>query len=249
MNVLKMIRTALAVFILLVASISGGHAAALQKINLAAGWFWGVEAGLQKIKGVTTIVGYTGGTFNNPNYRDVCGGRTGHAEAVQVSYDPDNVSLEEILHKFWDINAPSIPEPAQGQYRSAIFFYSKEQEAIARKELAKLEASKRQKIYTEIRPASVFYRAEEYHQNYYKKTGFAGCRIWIALIARAIKVCWSDRETQNFTQLLDQWSDTKGTVLSFCCWPKRWKLFEICATWKGSTITRSDRVAKEMLHV
>jgi peptide-methionine (S)-S-oxide reductase len=127
---------------------------------------------------VKTIVGYTGGTFQNPTYRDVCGGRTGHAEAVQVSYEPDKVSLEQILHKFWELNAPTFPEPVRGQYRSAVFFYTKEQEAIARKELAKLEASRKRKIYTEITPASEFYKAEEYHQNYEKKHGFAGCRIF-----------------------------------------------------------------------
>ena len=125
-----------------------------------------------------TIVGYTGGTFQNPTYGDVCSGRTGHAEAVQVSYDSDKVSLEQILHKFWEMNAPIYPQSKLGQYRSAIFFYTKEQETIARRELVKLEAHMKQKIYTEIVPASEFYRAEDYHQNYYKKCGLAPCRLF-----------------------------------------------------------------------
>jgi peptide-methionine (S)-S-oxide reductase len=123
-------------------------------------------------------VGYTGGTSRNPTYGDVCSGQTGHAEAVQVSYDPDKVPLDKILHKFWEMNTPTFQESTRGQYRSAIFFYSKEQEVMAREELAKLEASSKRKIYTQILPASDFYRAEEYHQNYYKKHGVAACRLF-----------------------------------------------------------------------
>jgi peptide-methionine (S)-S-oxide reductase len=88
----------------------------------------------------------------------------------------DTEGLEQILHKFWEINTPTSPHSSQGQYRSAIFFYTKDQEAIARHELAKLEAQRKHKVYTQILPASEFYRAEDYHQNYYKKLGVPPCR-------------------------------------------------------------------------
>jgi len=95
---------------------------------------------------------------------------------VQVVYEPAKVSLEQILAKFWSLNKPEMVN--SGQYRSAIFFYNKDQESVAHKELAKLEASVHHKVYTEIAPATEFYKAEEYHQNYYKKNGVAACRVF-----------------------------------------------------------------------
>jgi peptide-methionine (S)-S-oxide reductase len=178
MKTSKVMKSSLTACAILFATINSCQAGTLQKVNLAAGWFWGVEAGLQQINGVKTVVGYTGGTFKKPTYQDVCSGQTGHAEAVQVSYDPEKVPLEKILHKFWEMNMPTYAESNRGQYRSAIFFYTKDQEASARLELAKLEESSKRKIYTQILPASDFYRAEEYHQNYYRKHGVAACRLF-----------------------------------------------------------------------
>jgi peptide-methionine (S)-S-oxide reductase len=149
----------------------------MQKATFAAGCFWGVEATFRKVDGVVeTMVGYTGGDTANPSYEEVCGGRTGHAEAVQLQFDPARVSYDELLDLFWALHDPTT-ENRQGpdvgtQYRSAIFVHDAEQEAAAAASKARLEqaGSYRKPIVTEIVPAGEFYRAEEYHQRYFEKT-------------------------------------------------------------------------------
>ncbi|HOO54617.1 MAG TPA: peptide-methionine (S)-S-oxide reductase MsrA [Methanothrix sp.] len=156
-----------------------------EKSTFAAGCFWGVEAAFREVGGVvSTSVGYTGGSTKDPTYEDVCTDRTGHAEAVEVVYDPDVVTYEELLDLFWSIHDPTTRNrqgPDVGsQYRSAVFYHDPEQKAAA---LAKMNELQRSGIYkreivTEIVPASEFYRAEEYHQRYFEKHGRRGCRIW-----------------------------------------------------------------------
>ena len=155
-----------------------------QKATFGAGCFWGVEVTFRQVKGVTSAqVGYTGGTLQNPTYHDVCSGTTGHAEAVEVDYDPDLVSYEDLLEVFWNNHDPTTQNrqgPDVGtQYRSAIFFHSPEQEAAAVASKQKLGASGRfsKPIATEITLASEFYRAEEYHQQYLEKRGLAHCHV------------------------------------------------------------------------
>jgi peptide-methionine (S)-S-oxide reductase len=150
----------------------------LQIATFAAGCFWGIEEAFNKLKGVkSTMVGYTGGWLQNPKYKDVCNHNTGHAEAVQIQYDPNEVSYEELLDVFWSIHDPTTKNrqgPDIGsQYRSMIAFHTPEQETVARKSLEELTKSGRfrKEIVTEIVPASEFYRAEEYHQKYYQKRG------------------------------------------------------------------------------
>jgi peptide-methionine (S)-S-oxide reductase len=154
------------------------------KATFGAGCFWGVEAQFRQIKGVTsTAVGYTGGTLDKPSYEDVCSGRTGHAEAVEVDYDPERVSYEDLLEVFWNNHDPTTLNrqgPDVGaQYRSAIFFHSPEQEAAARASKEELGQSGRFRsaIVTQIVPAKTFWRAEEYHQQYLEKRGLAHCSI------------------------------------------------------------------------
>ena len=154
------------------------------KATFGAGCFWGVEAQFRQIKGVTsTSVGYTGGTLDKPSYEDVCNGRTGHAEAVEVDYDPERVSYEDLLEVFWNNHDPTTLNrqgPDVGaQYRSAIFFHSPEQEAAARASKEELGQSGRFRsaIVTQIVPAKTFWRAEEYHQQYLEKRGLAHCSI------------------------------------------------------------------------
>ena len=149
-----------------------------EKATFGAGCFWGVEAAFRKVKGVvSTTVGYSGGSSKNPTYKDVCSGRTGHAEVVQVEYDPSKTSYEELLNVFWGVHDPTQMNrqgPDVGtQYRSAIFFYNVEQEAAAKAAKTHLEKSGRYRkpIVTEIIPASEFYMAEEYHQQYFEKHG------------------------------------------------------------------------------
>ena len=154
----------------------------VEKATFAAGCFWGVEAAFRQIEGVTDApVGYTGGTQSEPTYRDVCTGRTGHAEAVEVEFDPARVSYEQVLDAFWKMHDPTTLNrqgPDIGtQYRSAIFFHSPEQEAAARASKEKAQARFRRPITTEIAPASAFYRAEEYHQRYFEKQGLSSCHI------------------------------------------------------------------------
>jgi len=155
-----------------------------QKATFAAGCFWGIEAAFSKVKGVvSTKVGYTGGHFPDPSYKDVCSNITGHAEAVELEYDASQVSFQELLRVFWDIHDPTTLDrqgPDVGsQYRSAIFFHTPEQEAVAKTSKEKLQSSGKYKgrVVTEITPASKFYIAEGYHQKYYEKRGIPGCKI------------------------------------------------------------------------
>ena len=150
----------------------------MEKATFGAGCFWGIEASFRKIEGVaSTTVGYAGGSFKDPTYKDVCSGKTGHAEVVQVEYDPSKVSYEELLRVFWNIHDPTTLNrqgPDIGtQYRSAVFFHNPEQEAAATASKQKLQSSGRyqKSIVTEITPASEFYRAEDYHQQYFEKCG------------------------------------------------------------------------------
>ena len=152
--------------------------------TFAAGCFWGVEAKFRMIPGVVdAVVGYSNGHTKNPTYKDVCTDETGHAEVVQVTFDPAQVSYEKLLEAFWMLHDPTQMNrqgPDSGtQYRSAIFIHSSEQEADAKKSKAALEASGkfRRPIATEITPAGTFYRAEEYHQRYLEKRGAASCHI------------------------------------------------------------------------
>ena len=146
--------------------------------TFAAGCFWGVEPAFRQIKGVLDVqVGYTGGTTSHPTYEQVCSHTTGHAEAVEVIYDPSVVSYERLLDVFWTIHNPTTPNrqgPDVGsQYRSAIFYHSDAQRQAAEHSKAALEQSHRfkQPIVTEITPAPAFWRAEEYHQRYHEKHG------------------------------------------------------------------------------
>ena len=152
------------------------------KATFAAGCFWGVEEAFRHIKGVTsTTVGYTGGTKENPTYKDVCTGTTGHAEAVEVEFDPAQVSYRELVAAFFQNHNPTTLNrqgPDVGaQYRSAIFYHDAEQEAEARQSIAALEKSHifNRPIVTEVKPAAPFYRAEDYHQQYLAKRGAASC--------------------------------------------------------------------------
>ena len=156
----------------------------MEKATFAAGCFWGVETRFREIPGVAdAIVGYTGGHLDSPTYRDVCTGATGHAEAVEVTFDPMRVSFEELVEAFWNLHNPTTPNrqgPDVGeQYRSAIFFHDPKQEKIARESKTRADASGRFKrpIVTEIVPASRFWRAEDYHQRYLEKRGAAACAI------------------------------------------------------------------------
>jgi peptide-methionine (S)-S-oxide reductase len=148
------------------------------------GCFWGVEATFRALKGVVdAAVGYEGGDFPNPTYRDVCTDTTGHAEVVQVEYDPAQVSYDELLNVFWQNHDPTTLNrqgPDWGtQYRSVIFYHTPEQERAARASLDQMQSSGtfRRPIVTQIVPAAQFYRAEEYHQRYLEKRGLANCHI------------------------------------------------------------------------
>ena len=159
-------------------------AVTLQKATFGAGCFWGVEETFRQTPGVVeTAVGYTGGTASQPTYEQVCAGRTGHAEAVEVTFDPERVSYESLLQVFWENHDPTTPNrqgPDVGeQYRSAIFVHSPEQEAAATQSKATLEASKRfrRPVVTQIVQAATFWRAEEYHQQYLAKRGIRSCHI------------------------------------------------------------------------
>jgi peptide-methionine (S)-S-oxide reductase len=150
----------------------------MEKATFGAGCFWGVEAAFRRIEGVADAVsGYSGGTTRNPTYANVCGGQTGHAEVVEVTFDPAQVSFEKLLNMFWACHDPTQLN-RQGwdvgtQYRSAIFYHSAEQESQARDSLVALQESGRiqGEIATEISKASDFWRAEEYHQRYMEKNG------------------------------------------------------------------------------
>lgn len=157
----------------------------MEKATFGAGCFWGVEVAFRQLKGVTeTRVGYTGGKTVNPSYADVCTGQTAHAEAVEVTYDPAEISYEDLLNVFWECHDPTTLNrqgPDIGtQYRSAIFFHSPEQEAAATASKENLEESgqHRKRVVTQVVPAADFYMAEDYHQQYLEKRGRAfGLRI------------------------------------------------------------------------
>jgi peptide-methionine (S)-S-oxide reductase len=156
----------------------------MEKATFAAGCFWGVEATFRRLAGVTaTRVGYTGGHMNNPTYKDVCTDSTGHAEGVEVTFDPAEISYDKLLDVFWENHDPTQLNrqgPDSGtQYRSAIFFHSPEQEAAAKASKERLEKSHRfsKPIVTQIVPAETFYEAEDYHQQYLEKRGLATCHI------------------------------------------------------------------------
>jgi len=156
----------------------------IEKATFAAGCFWGVEAEFRQLEGVVeTAVGYTGGSTADPSYEQVCTGRTGHAEAVEVLFDPERVSYDRLVDLFWEIHDPTTLNrqgPDVGtQYRSAIFFHTPEQETAARASKQALDGRRPggRPVVTEIAPAAPFYRAEEYHQRYLEKRGQAACRI------------------------------------------------------------------------
>jgi peptide-methionine (S)-S-oxide reductase len=161
-----------------------------KKATFGAGCFWGVEAAFRRLEGVTaTRVGYSGGSLQNPTYQDVCSHRTGHAEVVEVTYDADQISYEQLLEAFWNKHNPTHRN-RQGwdfgdQYRSVIFFHDEEQREAAERSKAELEASKRYRrpIATVIEPARTFYVAEDYHQQYLEKQGRASCTATLAASA------------------------------------------------------------------
>ena len=149
-----------------------------------AGCFWGVEEIFRQLPGVTaTAVGYAGGATDNPTYQEVCTNRTGHAEVVEVQYDPTKIAYEKLLEVFWDNHNPTTLNrqgPDSGtQYRSVIFYYSPEQQAAAEQSKMALEKSGKwkQPVVTQIVPAAPFFRAEEYHQQYLAKRGLSNCHI------------------------------------------------------------------------
>lgn len=156
----------------------------MEKATFGAGCFWGVELRFQQVPGVTaTAVGYEGGKLDQPSYRDVCTDVTGHAEVVEVDFDPAKVSYQDLLDLFFELHDPTQRNrqgPDWGtQYRSAIFFHSAEQEKAAKETIARLTAEKRfpKPIVTQVVPAQTFWRAEEYHQKYLEKRGATTCHV------------------------------------------------------------------------
>jgi peptide-methionine (S)-S-oxide reductase len=157
----------------------------MEKATFGAGCFWGVEARFQQVRGVIeTAVGYEGGSLENPTYKDVCSDRTGHAEVVELTFEPQKVSYRALLDLFFELHDPTQVNrqgPDWGtQYRSVIFFHSPEQEAAAKEAIAQLNASHHQyakPIATQVVPAGTFWRAEEYHQKYLEKRGAVSCHI------------------------------------------------------------------------
>ena len=156
----------------------------LEKATFGAGCFWGVEAAFRQVPGVVdAAVGYEGGKLSNPTYQDVCTDETGHAEVVEVTFDPAQVSYDRLLDIFWENHDPTQRNrqgPDVGtQYRSAIFFHTPEQReaAVASKERLEESGRYRRPIATEITPASTFWRAEDYHQRYLEKRGLASCKV------------------------------------------------------------------------
>jgi peptide-methionine (S)-S-oxide reductase len=162
----------------------------MEKATFGAGCFWGVESAFRQVPGVVeTAVGYAGGTKDGPTYEQVCTGSTGHAEVVEVTYDPERVSYGDLLNVFWSNHNPTTKN-RQGwdvgsQYRSAVFFHSPEQKAAAEASKEKIQAGLHwpKKVVTEIEPAPTFWRAEEYHQRYFEKTGRSSCTVELAQAA------------------------------------------------------------------
>jgi len=154
----------------------------MNKATFAAGCFWGIEATFAKIPGVTeTAVGYEGGTLDKPTYEDVCTDETGHAEVVQVTFDPALVSFDQLLDAFWAMHDPTTLNrqgPDHGsQYRSAVFTHSDEQRRQAEASVKRAQPRFKRPIVTAIVPAATFYRAEEYHQRYLAKRGIDHCHL------------------------------------------------------------------------
>jgi peptide-methionine (S)-S-oxide reductase len=156
----------------------------MQKATFGAGCFWGVELTFRRINGVkATAVGYLGGDLESPSYEDVCTGQTGHAEVVEVTFDPSVVSYDTLLETFWSCHNPTTLNrqgPDVGtQYRSAIFFHDEDQKAKAQASIDTLTKADAfpMPIVTEITPTSTFYAAEEYHQQYLEKRGLASCHL------------------------------------------------------------------------
>jgi peptide-methionine (S)-S-oxide reductase len=156
-----------------------------KKATFGAGCFWGVEAAFRQLEGVTgTRVGYTGGTLENPTYEDVCSHTTGHAEVVEVTYDPEQVSYEQLLDVFWHKHDPTQLN-RQGwdvgdQYRSVVFAHDDEQREAALSSKAREQTNWRAPIVTQIEPAETFYEAEDYHQQYLEKRGRSSCTATLA---------------------------------------------------------------------
>ncbi len=156
-----------------------------EKATFGAGCFWGVEAAFAAIPGVTaTAVGYEGGTLDHPSYRDVCTDQTGHAEVVELEFDPEKIAYGQLLDRFFELHDPTTLNrqgPDWGtQYRSAIFFHTSEQERAAGAKIEALTAEGRyrpKRIVTKVEPAQTFWRAEEHHQRYLEKRGQASCHI------------------------------------------------------------------------
>lgn len=156
----------------------------MEKATFGAGCFWGVEARFGQIPGVTaTAVGYEGGALPNPTYKDVCTDRTGHAEVVELTFDPGRVNYEALVNEFFALHDPTQLNrqgPDWGrQYRSAIFYHSPEQEAVAKAVIARLTEERRfpKPVVTQVVPAETFWAAEEYHQKYLEKRGMVSCHI------------------------------------------------------------------------
>ena len=156
-----------------------------KKATFGAGCFWGVEAAFRQIEGVTgTRVGYSGGTLDRPTYEDVCSHRTGHAEVVEVTYDPDQVSYDDLLEVFWHKHDPTQLN-RQGwdigdNYRSVIFFHDEEQQEAAARSKAREQANWSKPIVTQLEPAQTFWEAEDYHQQYLEKRGRSSCTATLA---------------------------------------------------------------------
>jgi peptide-methionine (S)-S-oxide reductase len=159
-----------------------------KKATFGAGCFWGVEAAFRQLEGVTrTRVGYSGGRLENPTYKDVCSHRTGHAEVVEVSYDPERVSYDQLLDVFWGKHDPT-QRNRQGwdigdQYRSVVFFHDRKQQEAALRSKAQEQADRSAPIVTQIEPAETFFEAEDYHQQYLEKRGRATCTPALASVS------------------------------------------------------------------
>jgi peptide-methionine (S)-S-oxide reductase len=159
-----------------------------KQATFGAGCFWGVEAAFRQLEGVTrTRVGYTGGTLENPTYEDVCSHTTGHAEVVEVSYDPERVSYDELLEVFWGKHDPTQLN-RQGwdigdQYRSVVFFHDEEQKEAALRSKTREQANRSAPIVTQVEPAETFYEAEDYHQQYLEKRGRSTCTPALARVS------------------------------------------------------------------
>lgn len=174
-----------ALTVLILVLTAGGVMAETQKATFAAGCFWGVESAFRTVEGVVdTQVGYVGGKTDDPTYKEVCNGDTGHAEALETTFDPEVISFQKLVELFWRVHDPTQVNrqgPDIGtQYRSAIFYHSPEQKETAEKSKAKLDASGkwRRPVATQIVPAAPFWRAEEYHQRYFEKSGRPACHFF-----------------------------------------------------------------------